>query len=538
MRTFRISLLAAAVVLVAIAAALAYRHFLWKPATLAATQLAVDLAAPDAAIVSASLSKLPRDLLRVPVLREVLTEDIVFYYEQHEDRLGLKGSLRRIAWEHQLDWSDRILGMALDEPAELAFWRDGNGALRHYALVMRRGAMARVLQQAAAVALKDRQLTRLQDAAGHGLDFPVYALRIGPRRTLIIAVRGERIAVLSDPGMLLDAKGRFVAASRDALSSWLRADGALTSHFRLGAARSTHALAVGASAFALGYEDFVPGVEALRIDLAGDTWSTRLLLRPGQTTRKAFDDAALWSAAPANAGACLLLPLDARMPAKVVQKALSVPEASSAIACWYPHSTLYAPLFVARMAKSAAENEALFAGMAKWALRKPGFSSGQEKDATLARDPAPLPRREAGGGAQTWRAAGATPDASRRHVTALLAAPTLAASGTLGVFSPDAALVDLAIDTIARRHPGVADQLPREGVTLAVVTPRMLAGMVAREAGAAVPRAHESVLSAALKTHLAPRLAALAKYPAHRLVLDADAARRDGWQPARWEPLE
>ena len=104
-RTNRRRLAAILVVAVALlgAAFAAYRHFGWNRATLGASRLMVDLAAPDAVIASASLSKLPRDLLKVPVLRDVLTEDLVFYYEQHEDRLGLAGAVKRIAWEHNLD---------------------------------------------------------------------------------------------------------------------------------------------------------------------------------------------------------------------------------------------------------------------------------------------------------------------------------------------------------------------------------------------------------------------------------------------------
>lgn len=545
----RRKILVAVILLAAVAAGAvaAWRHLGWQKTTIGATRLLVDLAAPDAVIASAKLSQLPRDLLRAPVLRDVLTEDIVSYYEQHEDRLGLAGSVRRIAWEHKLDWTDKLLAMALDEPAEVAFWRDGNGALRHYALVMRRGAMARVLQEMAAVALKDKQLVLLQDTGGHRLDFPVYALKLNPRRTLVIAARGERIAVLSDAGLLLDRQGRFVASSRDALASWLANDGVLSKRFRLERGKAVHTVAIGSTALALGYDAFFPGIEAMRFDLEGDAWSTRLLLRHGAMPRGGLGDAALWRAAPANAGACLLLPLDAQMPHKVLAQGKGAPEPvqksaasaveGSALACWYPQSTLYAPVFVARISKPVAADDAVFAQLAKWALRKPAFSDYQAEDASMARNPAALPK-PAGGPGRTWRADGAEPADKRNHVTALLAAPTLASSESIGVFSPDAALVDLALDTIARKFPSVGDQLPAQGVTLAVVAPRMLAGMVEREALAALPKTEEPVLSAALRTHLSPRLKALAKHPVHRLVVQEAAAKQDGWQPATWEPVK
>jgi uncharacterized protein YfaA (DUF2138 family) len=543
-RTRRSWILVVAVLALLAAGLAAYRHLGWQKSSGGASRLHVNLAAPDALIASARLSQLPRDLLRVPVLRDVLTEDIAFYYEQHEDRLGLKGSLKRIAWEHKLGWSDKLLAMALDEPAELAFWRDGNGALRHYALVMRRGALARVVQEAAAVALKDKQLTRLQDTDGHGLDFPVYALKAGARRTFVIAAKGDRIAVLSDAGMLFGADGRFVPAARETLAGWLAADGVLARHFKLDGRKSTHTVAIGAAALSLGYAAFVPGIEALRFDLVGEEWQTRLLLRHGAMPKQGLGDAQLWRAAPANASACLLLPLDAQMPQKVVQQAKTAPGSvqrsaasaidGSALACWYPHSTLYAPVFVARIARPIAADDAVFAELAKWALKLPGLNADDE---TMKRSPLPLPRK-GGTSPRTWRAEGATPSPARNNVAALLSAPTLAASEGLGVFSPDAGLVELTLDTIGRKYPGIAEQLPEQGVTLAVIAPRMLAGMVEREANAAVPKAHEEVLSAALQTHLAPRMKALAKYPDYRLVLLESAAKGNGWQPASWEPLK
>ena len=64
------------------------------PMALALEKLGVSR--PDGLIEAHSLSQLPKDLLAVPFLKATLTEDFVFYYEAHADRLGLIGSLRRI----------------------------------------------------------------------------------------------------------------------------------------------------------------------------------------------------------------------------------------------------------------------------------------------------------------------------------------------------------------------------------------------------------------------------------------------------------
>ncbi|MGZ3159331.1 MAG: DUF2138 family protein, partial [Burkholderiaceae bacterium] len=84
-------------------AAIYQRGSNWKEFHFVGSRLKVDLAHPDALIRTTSLSKLPRDLLKVPIARDVLTEDLAFYYEQHEDRLGLSGAIKRIAYERKLD---------------------------------------------------------------------------------------------------------------------------------------------------------------------------------------------------------------------------------------------------------------------------------------------------------------------------------------------------------------------------------------------------------------------------------------------------
>ncbi|HCR6433163.1 TPA: DUF2138 family protein, partial [Shigella flexneri] len=64
--------------------------------------LQIDLNEPDLFLDSDSLSQLPKDLLTIPFLHDVLSEDFVFYYQNHAERLGIEGSIRRIVYEHDL----------------------------------------------------------------------------------------------------------------------------------------------------------------------------------------------------------------------------------------------------------------------------------------------------------------------------------------------------------------------------------------------------------------------------------------------------
>jgi uncharacterized protein YfaA (DUF2138 family) len=140
----------------------------------------IDLANPDVLIKTNSLAKLPRDLLQIPLLRDVLTEDFVFYYEQNARRLSLGGTLRRIAYEHNLDLGDWIIRSVIDEPAEIAIWKDPKGRLKYYLIAMKRNNLAKLLEMAAKVALKDSQLKKAGgDLTVQGEGVPAYSLSYG-----------------------------------------------------------------------------------------------------------------------------------------------------------------------------------------------------------------------------------------------------------------------------------------------------------------------------------------------------------------------
>ena len=69
----------------------------------------VDFGKPDVLVRTRSLSSFFRDLLKVPIARDLFQEDLAFYYEMSPGRLGLNGTLRRIAYEHNLTWTDRLV---------------------------------------------------------------------------------------------------------------------------------------------------------------------------------------------------------------------------------------------------------------------------------------------------------------------------------------------------------------------------------------------------------------------------------------------
>lgn len=516
--------------------------------------LSLDFSRPDALIRTRSLSRLPADLLRVPLARDVLTEDFVDYYEHHEQRLALSGTLRRIAFEHALSLPERVLESVFDEPAEVALWRGADGTLKHFAVAMTRNGLARALQLALPV-LPDTQL----ETAGtlRGSRARVLVLQYGYGRYLLLVAQGDRVVALSDPGMLLvAAEGEAADGAEPAQDERAAAliarlldadagrDSPFAAHFALAAPQASerHQLVVGASFYALGYEAFAPGVAALSFafdDKGG--WRTAALIDADTLPAGGLDGGALWPALPHGASLCALLPADwatlAPLAARVgsgtgedggkagVAELFEDLFTGPAAVCWYGESRLYTPLFVAGLKRDV--DDAWAGELAALFTRAIGQGAQEQ------RTPVEAVRRD--NGARLWRRSVETVFGARRGDAEPALAPTLAVSGRTLLFSPDAALADKALDVSAKLYPALADSLPSAARTLALMDPALLAALLRKEVFAALPRNEETLLRNAADAHLLPRLDALAKYPALRLVRADGALEGRAWHALDWE---
>jgi uncharacterized protein YfaA (DUF2138 family) len=490
--------------------------------------LGVDLRQPAAYVATPSLTALSRDLVKAPVLRELLTEDFVFYYEAHEDRLGLAGAIKRVAYEHETTFTDDLMALALDQPAEVALWADDRGAARHWALAMTRGALAKAIQGIGAVAAKDKQLTLVAEVplAAFGLQtVPVYALSLSPRRTLAIASRGNRVAVLSDPGLLFDNERQPDRPATTVLAGLLSGDegdqGLWRRHFGLPAPGTGHTLVAGGPLLALGYHRFMPALQALRVDVAPGGASLRSFVRQG-----AAWPTSPWAAVPAQAAACSVLPVDWEVARAVLSggKGGNAPggDAAAALAemaqgfdgpaavCWYPKSQLHTPLLVAH-AKGPAPSVATQEAFMRWWLPKGAQWEAGDKAAAIT---APYGSNKQDD-ASSYRAA-------FRRV------------GDWWLFSPDDTLVARAEDAIARRYPAVADTLGGQPA-VAVAAPAQVADLLRREALAVLPP-EQAAMRQAAETRLLPRLAAFGQLPAAQAVPQG-AADAQGWVALDWRPV-
>ncbi|MCG5078398.1 DUF2138 family protein [Paraburkholderia tagetis] len=552
------------VVLVAIQA-------IWRPfgggSTFRSHEVAFDIHYPDAIIDSAALSRLPRDMIRVPLLRALLTRDFVDYYEFNSTRLSAEGAVRRLAFEHDLDWRDELIKRVFDEPSRVLLWRSPDGRLGYWVMTMRRNGLAKLMQALGNVATGDSQLSQAATLSG---DVPVYALKLAVGHTLLFAAKGERLIIMSEPGILLDADGKTIGEHAQVLAKVLDdgGDDALRT-YRLEHAPADvngHRLIVSVNYLSFGYQAFFSGVNALRFDFAASgkndasasgAWSTAALIDPAHLPQH-WDSADLWRALPANAAACASLPVDWNDAADLLGKLGEGEQAASKVlrerlagpagVCWYAKSTLVAPVFVARLKPGVEQDPAQVAAV-KGALAsvfgdaigayeaKAGNAAGYRR--------LPVQTKEPSAGVTLWTrdvsARSGTAQSAGSAYAAQLSAPryfpvTLALAHGYVVFSPDARLVDDTLAVLEKRYPAIADTLSpqRLSTTVVSVMPSTAAALVEREAGRALPADQEAIFRNAARTHLLPKLHAVANYPPLALSLPDSLPLSAGWVPVEW----
>lgn len=508
--------------------------------------LRLNLERPDGLIESQSLAALPRDLLQIPILRDTLTEDFVFYYEGNADRLGVVGALRRIAYEHELGFKDSLLQELLDQAAEVALWRSSDGKLGHLLLTLERGALARLLQPLGQVAADDKQLSAVGELHVSGDAVPLYQLRYNADRQLLFAAYGDRLVVLSSPGMLLDADGALGRPETEALERRLAGGAGDAAAFGLGALKVRHRITLSASYLAMGYGQFIPQLAGLRLEMDDDGWRGQLAVNAIDGNGLNFGP--LWSAMPMGAGLCAAAPLASSATAPLFERlspvlapALAARLKGPVALCWYGKSRLHTPLVVSTL-DGAADASELDAALGDSFSAMIGAYEEQTED---GRFPVESETRD---GAQIWKRVVGSDfglhAASDFEQSELLSSRgyfqvALARHGQTLLFSLDDTLVDQALATLERRFPPLAEQLPTQGPVPLYLASAELATLLEKETAASLPTDMEAILRNAADTQLLPKLQALATHDRYALSLPADAKASQDWTwlPLQWKAL-
>ena len=318
---------------------------------------------------------------------------------------------------------------------------------------MSRSQLTRLLEEAGKIALKDTQMRVAGSLRVDGGQVPVYALNYAYQRTLLFAAHGQRLVILSHPGMLYGGSdGKHGdGTAENTVASLLAPEPAKQNVFHAqfhldGAAPEGHSIAVKADFLSFGYQPFFGALEALRFDFQQGAWQSKVLLNADKLKNGGYDSSALWPLLPHNPSACFSVPVDwaalqpvlKRMGSKTSEPVLPLAGhlQGPAAACWYGTSRLHTPVFVATR-RADAGDEAVYASLFEAAI---GGKDPVRK--TTGKD----------GGEFVWE---------RSVATALgQSTPALAVAGNTVVFSADGKLVDQVLAVRRKQAPAASDLLP------------------------------------------------------------------------------
>ncbi len=301
----------------------------------------------DVWVHSQNFALLPHDLLQVPLLKSLLTEDFLYFYAQDEDWLSLQGAMRRISFEHDLNWADTLLQKVAGAPADVYMWHDDSHALAYWALSIERDQLLVVAQKLASLKLvADKQLHEIARIKIDGDEVPVLSITLSDHRNMVLAAHDKRLVLLSALRMVSGEDGAISTQGEQLIQNllskqpvqraqvvaeWQAVDKA---QFKQDAQQT---IFLSNRFFAQGYGAFMPSTRAIRFDYDGQHWLTHAQLSPANF------DARIWTYMPANAAFCASSPIDWAQVQKAADGAQGLSAKinfesefeSSAAICWY-----------------------------------------------------------------------------------------------------------------------------------------------------------------------------------------------------------
>ena len=499
------------------------------PIVVTPSGLHADLRYPDMLLTTNNLSELPKDIAAAPLLAGLVDEQLVFHYEEDEARLSIEGSLRRLAYEHKLELQDRFLAALLSAPAEIALWRSGKGRPEHFVARMKRGALAKLTETFARIALDDRQLKQVGTFSLSGDEVAFYTLAYGNERALGFAGLGEHWIFLSDMKIALNNDGELTEDASIILDDLLHGQRPWKGYLpTLDSAK--HSFAIARQALTMEYGRFLAGLSAVRLDYQDSSWQSALRLAPTKAATN-YGTAPIWRSLPIGPALCSALPVDwteVQTPLerllgenKAIARSLEVLD-PVAVVCWYPDSPISAPLFVVRATREWPEQTAeVLSQLAQQAwpesVERISGADGTEEILTA-----------------TIASRHGIRDAQGKNRAFDI---TLARKDKLIFFSPHRTLVEAALAVAAKRAPALGDEAGLRGEAWLVFDPPLLAKLVRTEVQEVLPADGESHFREVARTLLWPRLKAWGeKHPA--TVLQPGKSDSEGFISLDARPLK
>ncbi len=497
---------------------------------------------PDLVVNTTAFTTLWRDILKAKVAKTIVNEDLLFYYEESESHLSLKGSVKRIAFERDMTVLDDIFAYVLDRPLKLAFWKGYHGRLNHFLGITNRSGLTDVMTKLGEMTLDDKQLAISSTKEINGKKVNVFKLSYGAGDTLYFYADGDDLIFSSStyiPHPDAEMRKKLFPESDLALK-----DG------------EKHALLAGANFLSFGYQFFSPDLEKVRFVFGKDGWESSLF------SGKDMEDVGLLAAVPVYPAACSFAPVSMER----VEKILDLPEdlkgkfSEEVGVCWYESSDVFTPLFVFKGKENfkPAQFKSVFETVTG------SFEKGILTDAEKTEREAQIERMNNGESVSDLIRATkfVKPFASQEKATANswklsreVSSPwgtyeasksknvedmrsrrffvvTLAQHKEFMFFSPDDKLVDNAIAALDKKYPNAGDLMKNGEFPLFLLDPSRLGKMMKESMLDSLPMAEESLFRDSLTTKLFP---ALAKLDKEKPVIAILNKAKDGmWKEVEW----
>lgn len=501
---------------------------------------------PDATISTQSLSNLPKDILTVPILKDLLTEDFVFYYRDGgADWMSFRGALARIAFEKDTNWPTDLLKWLMSSPAEIALWRSADGKLDQFMLVFDQTGVKALVESIAKTAGDDSQLkTRMVD--GRNLT----VMTLSNEREVFMASESGRFFIFSNAAMRVPDSAMNRSISDRAKSFFGTASEIGIYGPKLSGAE--HVITVSANYLSFGYQAFFSTLRALRFDFKKE-WSVEALTSGRALTITEKD----WTLQARGAALCLAVPLEIEKIGSLVKAKAWLDKASgTATACWYAESKFYSPVIAvhgdfAPLLPRVAELKPIFTNLigskeAYW------LAPAEEGTPSILKWKTKIPVVEEkilGGGIAWSRAVGGRYGLNSTKSAAAVASKLneqltsnryfrvkLAVTSNALIFSPDDKLVDKALLTLGGKFPSMAASLVGKGKSASfILAPASMAKLAKQSVLDSLPASSESLFRTSVSRHLLPNLDRVAKRPMQTAtVRDSSASPVPTWKKLEW----
>lgn len=559
--------------------------------TFQAGRVWIDIKTPDVVILSQNLSQLPKDILSIPVLNEVLTEDLVFYYDNAPSRLSIQGTVNRIAFEHNLSMQEKLVKQVLSEPSEFYAWKGETGRPDYWMAVTKNTYLTKMGEVIGKIALNDSQLIEAGTLKVDGNNIPLYALKY-QGHTGLFASHKDKFIFLSDAGMLFEQteqeakepaikvraeykysedgkesitpasipnaqkpKGKLISERVRMVEDLLSVDVKKqenTIKMRLnGLPKEGHHVYLSPSLLTLGYERLMPGFNGIRFDYQQGKWQNQIAVTPSDLPEQKWANINLFQAAPQNAALCGSSPINWEKMDQEVQKINIINNAgidfkrfgTPVLTCWFEDSPFAAPLFITQLKPN--EGNAEKTNQIEQYYNLFGQIIGAKEYTNKERFP--LEKKQVTSDivlmtriVSARYGSHEVKNLSKEQADKLSAnryfPVTMAVAGSYVFFSPNEDLVNQAIAVYQKKYPALTDKMKSPNNTLLWIRPDALARLINLQSNKLIEP--NSDVNNVLKTQIKPKLDLIAKQPEWAVSMDdlpKNSSNGLSWLPLNWQ---